>query len=218
MNNLQVLKEEIARISSREVAEMMEVKRHSDLLEKIDKINEVFLKNGKIRCSDYWIESTYRQDGNGKENREYLITKIGCEFIAHKSTGEKGIIFTHKYMQRFEELEKTLQINQLSACDIEKIITNKVTEQINRLSNTYSNYVRPLSVDKYRISRYIKDRLEIQKANEEYELVKERILIMLDAEKWEDVPVEVLSKSMDLIDESIKIIKSERKDNQISFF
>lgn len=41
---------------------------------------------------------------------------------------------------------------------------------------------------------------------------------MLDAEKWEDVPVEVLSKSMDLIDESINIIKSERKDNQISFF
>lgn len=161
MNNLQVLKEEMTRISSREVAEMMEVKRHSDLLEKIDKINE-FLTNGKIRSLDYWIESTYK-DAKGESRREFLITKKGCEFIAHKSTGEKGIIFTHKYMQRFEELEKALQINQLSACDIEKIITNKVTEQINRLGNTYSNYVRPLSVDKYRISRYIKDRLEIQK-------------------------------------------------------
>ncbi|NJI82572.1 Rha family transcriptional regulator [Clostridioides difficile] len=217
MNNLQVISnEETTRISSREVAEMMEVKRHSDLLEKIDKINE-FLTNGKIRSLDYWLESTYK-DAKGESRREFLITKKGCEFIAHKSTGEKGTIFTHKYMQRFEELEKALQINQLSACDIEKIITNKVTEQINRLGNTYSNYVRPLSVDKYRISKYIKDRLEIQKANEEYELVKERVLIMLDADKWEDIPVEVLSKSMDLIDESINIIKSERKDNQISFF
>ncbi|ENY8941356.1 Rha family transcriptional regulator [Clostridioides difficile] len=217
MNNLQVISnEETTRISSREVAEMMEVKRHSDLLGKIDKINEI-LTNGKNRSLDYWLESTYK-DAKGESRREFLITKKGCEFIAHKSTGEKGIIFTHKYMQRFEELEKALQINQLSACDIEKIITNKVTEQINRLGNTYSNYVRPLSVDKYRISKYIKDRLEIQKANEEYELVKERVLIMLDADKWEDVPVEVLSKSMDLIDESINIIKSERKDNQISFF
>lgn len=217
MNNLQAISnEETTRISSREVAEMMEVKRHSDLLGKIDKINEI-LTNGKNRSLDYWLESTYK-DAKGESRREFLITKKGCEFIAHKSTGEKGIIFTHKYMQRFEELEKALQINQLSACDIEKIITNKVTEQINRLGNTYSNYVRPLSVDKYRISKYIKDRLEIQKANEEYELVKERVLIMLDADKWEDVPVEVLSKSMNLIDESINIIKSERKDNQISFF
>ncbi len=46
-------------ISSREVADMMEV-RHCDLLEKIDKINKDF-NNGKIRSSKYWIESTYNQ-------------------------------------------------------------------------------------------------------------------------------------------------------------
>ena len=40
-------------ISSREVAEMMEV-RHSDLLEKIDKINKDF-GNGKIRCERVMI-------------------------------------------------------------------------------------------------------------------------------------------------------------------
>ena len=37
-----------------------------------------------------------------------LIPKKGCEFLAHKSTGEKGIIFTDRYMDRFEEMENKL--------------------------------------------------------------------------------------------------------------
>ena len=94
-------------VSSREVAEMMEV-QHKDLLKKIDKINET-LNSEKIRPSKYWIESTYKQAGNGKENREYQVTKKGCEFLAHKSTGEKGIIFTDRYMDRFEEMENLLK-------------------------------------------------------------------------------------------------------------
>lgn len=96
-------------ISSREVAEMME-KSHKHLLEKIDKINETF-NSRKIGSSKYWTESTYKQVGNGKENREYQVTKLGCEFLAHKSTGEKGIVFTARYMDKFEEMEKSLQQN-----------------------------------------------------------------------------------------------------------
>lgn len=94
-------------ISSREVSEMMEV-RHSDLLEKIDKINKDF-NNGKIRSSKYWIESTYKQAGNGKENREFQVTKLGCEFLAHKSTGTKGNLFTARYMDKFEEMEQYIK-------------------------------------------------------------------------------------------------------------
>ncbi|HBH3046581.1 TPA: phage antirepressor Ant, partial [Clostridioides difficile] len=36
--------------------------------------------------------------------------------------------------------------------------------------------------------------------------------------KWEDIPKDVLLNSLNLIDESIRIIKSERKTSQISFF
>lgn len=94
-------------VSSREVAEMMEV-RHSDLLEKIEKINKDF-ENGKIRSQKYWIEGTYKVPGNNKTYREFQITKLGCEFLAHKSTGTKGNLFTARYMDRFEEMEKTLK-------------------------------------------------------------------------------------------------------------
>ena len=107
-------------ISSREVAEMMEV-RHCDLLEKIDKINKDF-NNGKIRSSKYWIESTYSQSNNGKKNREFQVTKRGCEFLAHKSTGTKGNLFTAKYMDRFAEMENELsKPKQLSPMELLKL-------------------------------------------------------------------------------------------------
>ena len=115
VNEIQnVVKEIVQTISSREVAEMMEV-RHGDLLEKIDKINKDF-GNGKIRCEKYWIESTF--ENRGKQYREYQVTKLGCEFLAHKSTGTKGNLFTARYMDRFEEMEqyiKQQEAPQLSA-------------------------------------------------------------------------------------------------------
>ena len=98
---------DVKTISSREVAEMMEVKKHSDILAKIDKLNEI-LTNGKIRSLDYWHESSYK-DSKGEERREYQVTKKGCEMLAHKSTGEKGVIFTHKYMERFEQMENHIK-------------------------------------------------------------------------------------------------------------
>lgn len=117
MNELQKTNKDDIRISSREVAEMMGM-RHTHLLEKIDKINET-LNNQKIGSSQYWIESTYKQAGNGKSNREYRVTKKGCEFLAHKSTGEKGIIFTTRYMDKFQMMEEYIknQIPQLSPED-----------------------------------------------------------------------------------------------------
>ena len=94
-------------ISSREVANMMEVK-HFHLLEKIDNINKTF-DNRKIDFQKYWTENLYKTEGNNKIYREFQVTKRGCEFLAHKSTGEKGIIFTDRYMDRFEEMENLLK-------------------------------------------------------------------------------------------------------------
>ena len=34
---------------------------------------------------------------------------MGCEFLAHKFIGEKGIIFTAKYVKRFNEMEQVLK-------------------------------------------------------------------------------------------------------------
>ncbi|MDD5936188.1 MAG: ORF6C domain-containing protein, partial [Clostridiales bacterium] len=98
------------RISSREVAEMMEVE-HKNLLQKIDEINKSFSKAENsavtVNTEKYWIEGAYKS-GTGRSYREFMVTKRGCEFLAHKSTGTKGNLFTDRYMDRFAAMEEQI--------------------------------------------------------------------------------------------------------------
>ena len=54
-------------------------------------------------ASEYFIESTY-QDKSGKSNKCYECTKLGCDMLANKMTGEKGILFTARYVKKFNEM------------------------------------------------------------------------------------------------------------------
>jgi Rha family phage regulatory protein len=106
MNNL------VQTISSREVAKMMET-RHDNLMNKIEKHTTILEKVSdlKIKVADLWILSSYL-DAQGKERKEYQVTKKGCEFLAHKTTGEKGDLFTIRYMNKFEEMEQYIKEQQ----------------------------------------------------------------------------------------------------------
>ena len=104
-------------ISSREVAEMMGL-RHDNMMRKIEKINEV-LTTSNLSSLKYWYETEYKA-GNGEMRREYQVTKKGCELIAHKTEGQKGVLFTVRYMDKFEEMEKKLQ-KQLPGTYIEAL-------------------------------------------------------------------------------------------------
>ena len=93
-------------IDSREVAEMVG-KDHNKLLRDIrEYCNQLSLS--KIGQSDLFEESTYRTE-RGKEYPCYNVTKKGCEFIAHKLTGQKGTEFTAKYINRFHDMEEKIQ-------------------------------------------------------------------------------------------------------------
>ena len=94
-------------IISLEVAEMLGT-RHGDLIAKINKIDKDFSER-KIPSAEYWLESQYL-DAQKKHRKCYNITKKGCEFLAHKTTGTKGNIFTARYMERFEQMEKALKV------------------------------------------------------------------------------------------------------------
>ena len=93
-------------ITSLEVAEMVG-KEHKELLRDIRRYANQF-NESKIALVDFFKESHYR-DGKGENRPCYLVTKKGCEFIAHKLTGVKGTEFTAKYINRFHEMEETIQ-------------------------------------------------------------------------------------------------------------
>lgn len=102
--------------------------------------------------------------------------------------------------------------------EIASSVDEMVQVKINEIEEKCSQYYRPVSKEKANITCYIKKRLGIDKADEEYELVKQRVLIKLGGTKWEDIDVETLRTSLNVIDESIKIIKADRQDNQISLW
>lgn len=105
MQNL-IPKINLLTIDSREVAKMIP-KEHRHLLRDID-IYSSYLAEPKIGLSEFWKESSYK-DRTNRKLKCYLITKKGCEFIAHKMTGKKGAIFTATYINRFHAMEETLK-------------------------------------------------------------------------------------------------------------
>lgn len=66
------------------------------------------LTHHNLGASDYFIPSTYK-DESGKENKCYKVTKLGCDFLANKFNGEKGIVFTARYVKRFNDMEKAIK-------------------------------------------------------------------------------------------------------------
>ena len=114
MQNLQIISQNGQYlVDSREVAKMIDI-RHSDLLEKIVGYVEHLL-DGKFRSVEFFKVSTYR-DSTNRELPNFLITKKGCDMIANKLTGKKGVQFTAAYVTKFEEMERQTQppIHQLS--------------------------------------------------------------------------------------------------------
>jgi Rha family phage regulatory protein len=106
-------------LDSREVAEMVGM-RHADLMRNIDHYIEVISENAKLRSQNFFIERTYKTDGNNKTYKRYDITKKGCEMVANKLTGEKGILFTAEYVERFNQMEEADNIKQVKQAEPDK--------------------------------------------------------------------------------------------------
>lgn len=92
-------------LTSMEVAQMVG-KEHKNLVRDIRRYCE-HLNETKIELVEFFKESTYI-DGKGESRPCFMVTKKGCEFIAHKLTGQKGTEFTARYINRFHEMEHEL--------------------------------------------------------------------------------------------------------------
>lgn len=91
-------------VSSRVVAQGLG-KRHSDVLESLDKI----LENGDFRS--LCIPNTYKVEGQQREYKEYLLTKDGFTLYMFNIQGYND--FKMAYINRFNEMEKAFESKQL---------------------------------------------------------------------------------------------------------
>lgn len=92
----------IEAVDSRQVAEAVG-KEHKNLIRDIRTYCE-HLGELKFELTDFFIESTYTSEQN-KEMPCYLCTRKGCEMIANKLTGQKGVAFTALYINAFHAME-----------------------------------------------------------------------------------------------------------------
>lgn len=115
-------------ITSMEAAEWCG-KEHKELLRDIRRYVGQ-LAESKIALGEFFQESTY-QDANNQTRPCFLVTKKGCEFIAHKMTGQKGTEFTARYINRFHEMEEgklPCPLNPQIASSVAEL--GRVTERI----------------------------------------------------------------------------------------
>ena len=185
-------------VSSRQVAKDFG-KRHSDVLEKIDKK----LTNGKIRSLNYFIETTYI-DEKGESRKEYLLTRDGFSFIVMGFTGEKADEWKIKYINAFNRMEEEIiKLNEVVK-SLNEII-EKQQDQILELIDDFKRIedcvgIRSKKVFDY--TKYIKEGLGIRKADSNYKRIKQRILYEFNASRWEELTYqdEIIDRIDELID------------------
>lgn len=109
MQELQVITHNgVETVDSREVAQMVG-KQHAHLMRDIHNYVEI-LENStesNFGLSDFFIPDTYT-DSTGRTLPCYLLTKKGCDMVANKMTGEKGVLFTAAYVTAFEKMRQTI--------------------------------------------------------------------------------------------------------------
>ncbi|MDH6598418.1 MULTISPECIES: Rha family transcriptional regulator [Bacillus] len=163
-NNLQVIEQNGQYlVDSREVAEMTG-KRHSDLIRTIKGYIDTILTDAKLRSLDFFVSSTY-EDNKGEVRPHYLLTKKGCEMVANKMTGEKGVLFTAAYVTQFNQMEQNLQSFSNLSPQLQQMIRleqkqNEADERIGKLENNLSINAYQQTVIQKRINKRVYELVE----------------------------------------------------------
>jgi Rha family phage regulatory protein len=210
MNEL-CTKDTVETIPSYEVAEMMD-KKHQDVLRMIQGTSDrrgiiEVLGDIQMDVADYFIESTYI-DSQGKERICYECTKMGCDMLANKMTGDKGIIFTAKYVKAFNDMQKAIE-------QVGQLVQQQPQAQIGP-RYSFSNYwiKRELSTIKPTdIPEYVDELLEYIKSNKAadrlttYEITRAALLDLQPAleQAWQR---EMIQASINRLNELIELQRS----------
>lgn len=194
-------------IDSREVAEMLGI-NHWEILRKLDGTDKVkgiipILTNNKIVVSKYFIQSEYK-DLSGKRNKCYLCTKLGCDFLANKFNGEKGILFTAKYVERFNAMERSIKENSILIANKEIEKLKDTVNQLKKATEEAKKHYKPSHKTKLDYSKLIRALTENE---EEYQMLKESTFAVLGITKREDTCIAESDKITKTIKQISKLLE-----------
>nr|DAG00006.1 MAG TPA: regulatory protein [Siphoviridae sp. ctBeL15] len=175
MNELSIIhKNGVDVIDSREVAEVIgkehrhlirDIRNYVEILEKATEPKVGLSENpsesnepnfglvekstaGTFSLSDFFIPHIYT-DSKGEQRPCYLLTKKGCDMVANKMTGEKGVLFTAAYVTAFEKMRETaykpkpMSTNDLFELQVK--INREYESKLNALEERAENTDRKIS-------------------------------------------------------------------------
>lgn len=167
MNELKVFEENGELYAdSRDVAVMTD-KRHAHLVRDIDNYKEAFSQNPNLVSDEFFIESHY-QAGTGKMYKNYLLTKKGCDMVANKMTGDKGILFTAMYVDQFHKMEDHIKSKQ------------------------YELPTNPMDVLELMFKVQKEDRAAVKRVTKEINNIRE--IVSMETKSWRDDTNKVLNR------------------------
>lgn len=149
MNELTIIdRSGVEVVDSREVAEAIG-KQHAHLMRDIKNYCDILDKSSesKIGLADFFIPSTYI-DSQDKERPCYLLTKKGCDMVANKMTGEKGVIFTAMYVSAFEKMREkiTKPMTAMQMLELQVQVNKELSDRIDAVESNQKRIAEACSV------------------------------------------------------------------------
>jgi hypothetical protein len=105
--------------------------------------------------SDFFVGSAYF-DSTGRELPCYLLSKMGCEMVANKLIGEKGVLFTAAYVSKFNEMEAADRAELESLLELAKKPEPRLGE-INATVRIIVRGMKGIGAEPEQIMRFLKE-------------------------------------------------------------
>lgn len=222
MEELVTLENDQAVTTSLQIAENFN-REHGKVIRSIETLINDLTENDKPQvASEMFYLDMYTS--RGKKYPQYLINKDGFSLLVMGFNNNDEVLdWKLKYIEAFNQMEKQLkEVYHISETALTNSVVKELKEdlfhEIDGRFEMYEENYRPTHANKIRINKYIKERLGSEQEENEAELVKQRVLLMLNAEHWQDIPYKQLINNLHLIDQSIETVKGSRARKQMELF
>ena len=155
-------------------------------------------------------------DNLGRKQESWIVNESGLYSLILRSDMPKA-----KQFKRWVTSEVLPSIRKTGSYQSQQNLINGLNKTIEQMQGTIEEYKSMCKITcskKRNYTDYIKKALGIDKANSEFERVKARIFLILGVSKWEDIDFDTSKNILSVIDESIRVAKSERPYKQMSYF
>ena len=129
---------------------------------------------------------------------------MGCELLGNKQQGEKGILFTAKYVERFNIMEIAIKENNIIIANKEIEELKDTVNELKKATEEAKKHYKPSHKTKLDYSKLIRTLTENE---EEYQMLKESTFAVLGITKWEDTCIADSDKITKTIKQISKLLE-----------